>query len=88
MKQPREISSGTKETFEVFDNSEMPKMIDTVQRAVDHFIQEKNVLPVADGDPSLKISYFLIKEYLYEQPDTPLYINPKDKMVTHRRPER
>ncbi|MDE5414870.1 DUF3939 domain-containing protein [Alkalihalobacterium chitinilyticum] len=84
---PKQKFYMSKETFEVFEDAEKAKTIDKVQVAVDQYISEKNEIPVIPGEPTFRISYFLIKEYLHhEQPDYPLYIDPNDRLVTHRRP--
>ncbi|WP_078429126.1 DUF3939 domain-containing protein [Alkalihalobacterium alkalinitrilicum] len=84
---PKQKFYMSKETFEVFEDAEKARTIDKVQYAVDQYISEKNEMPVIPGDPAFRISYFLIKEYLHhEQLDYPLYIDPNDRLVTHRRP--
>lgn len=75
----------SKETFEVFDNPKQAKQMDDIQRAVDLYYKEKNELPVIIG-PENKISYFLLKDYLRDQPDEDMYINTEDQLVTYRRP--
>lgn len=77
----------SKETFEIFDTSELPKQIDIVQKAVDQYLQENGEEPIIPGHPDRKISYYLIKHYLHSEPEVELYLDGKDKMVTHRRPE-
>ncbi|OLO28224.1 hypothetical protein BTR23_18265 [Alkalihalophilus pseudofirmus] len=84
---PKQKFYMSKETFEVFEDAEKARTIDKVQYAVDQYISEKNEMPIIPGDPAFRISYFLIKEYLHhEQLDYPLYIDPNDRLVTHRRP--
>ncbi|MBU8908859.1 DUF3939 domain-containing protein [Desertibacillus haloalkaliphilus] len=77
----------SKETFEVFESPDLPRTIDQVQRAVDQYIQETKQLPVIPGNPDNKISYYMIRNYLKEEPEFELYLEVKDHLVTHRRPE-
>lgn len=76
-----------KETFEIFETADLPKQIDHVQKAVDQYIQEHGEEPVIPGNLYGKISYFMIKHYLTIEPEIELYLDSKDKLVTHRRPE-
>lgn len=77
----------SKETFEIFETAEIPKQIDDVQKAVDQYMQESGEEPVIPGNPDRKISYYLIRHYLSNEPEIELYLDKNDKMVTHRRPE-
>ncbi|WP_209124062.1 DUF3939 domain-containing protein [Alkalihalobacillus sp. BA299] len=86
---PKQKFYMSKETFEVFEDAEKARTMDKVQVAVDQYIKEKHEIPVIPGDPAFRINYFLIKEYLHhEEPDYPLYIDPDDRLVSHRRPNR
>ena len=82
---PKQTYYMSKETFEVFDNPKMAKQMDDVQRAVDLYYKEKGDLPVIIG-PENKISFFLLKDYLRNQPEETVYINPDDQLVTYRPP--
>lgn len=77
----------SKETFEIFETAELPRDIDNVQKAVDQYIQENGEEPVIPGNPNRKISYYLVRHYLPDEPEVELYLDRNDKMVTHRRPE-
>ncbi|WP_026675684.1 DUF3939 domain-containing protein [Alkalihalobacterium bogoriense] len=74
----------SKETFEVFETPEMARIIDEVQRAIDQYVKENGKLPVIPG--SNQISYFLIRDYLRDEPTVSLYVTKGDNLVTHRRP--
>ncbi|WP_096201662.1 DUF3939 domain-containing protein [Bacillus sp. FJAT-45350] len=82
---PNQTFYMSKETFEIFEDQVHAQDIDRVQKAVDQFVSETGEYPVIDG-PDRQISYFRIKEYLHEQPKTPLYLDAIDNMVTYRRP--
>ncbi|MFC5713277.1 DUF3939 domain-containing protein [Thalassorhabdus alkalitolerans] len=71
----------SKETFEVFEDAETPKTMDQVQLAVDQYIKANGELPVVQGDPTHKVSYFLIKDYLRVKPSFDLYLDEKDHLV-------
>ncbi|OIJ17261.1 hypothetical protein BKP37_01800 [Anaerobacillus alkalilacustris] len=77
----------SKETFEIFETAELPKQIDNVQKAVDQYMQETGEEPIIPGNPDRRISYYLIRHYLHKKPEVELYLDKRDKMVTHRRPE-
>jgi hypothetical protein len=83
---PKQTFYMSKETFEIFEEQELAEDIDRVQRAVDQYIYEKEKMPIVVGDPERKLSYFLIKDYLRQQPNTSLYLDVNDNMVTYRRP--
>lgn len=76
----------SKETFEVFDEQKLAQAIDHVQVAVDQYRTANDDWPIIPGNKERKISYFLIKDYLRKEPDVVLYLDGKDNMVTHRRP--
>ncbi|CAM3902201.1 DUF3939 domain-containing protein [Alkalicoccus chagannorensis] len=76
----------SKETFDIFDNEEEAKWVDRVQIACDQYFLEKGELPCMGTAQAYRISYFMLKDYLLGDPPVELYIDPKDRMVTHRRP--
>lgn len=75
----------SKETFEVFEDPDYPKEIDHCQIACDQYLLETGEEPVVQGDKTRKISYFKLKNYLVKKPSVELYLDPNDRMVTHRR---
>jgi hypothetical protein len=76
----------SKETFEIFEDPEFPKYIDHCQVACDHYFMETGEEPIVPGDKTNKISYFKLKNYLIEHPPIDLYLDVRDRMVTHRKP--
>jgi hypothetical protein len=75
----------SKETFEIFEEPEYPKHIDFCQIACDQYFLQTGEEPVIPGDRSKKISYFKLKNYLIQKPPFDLYLDPIDRMVTHRK---
>lgn len=84
---PRKQYYMSKETFEIFDEPEIPRVLDQVQRAVDQYIQDKKAFPIIDGDPYFKISYFKLADYLDERPSIDTYLTEVENMITHKKPE-
>ncbi|TVP83716.1 MAG: DUF3939 domain-containing protein [Alkalicoccus sp.] len=76
----------SKETYEIFEDPEMPYHIDRVQIACDKYLMETGEYPCMSGDDAEKVSYFKLKHHLRETPPFDLYLDPKDRMVTHRKP--
>lgn len=76
----------SKETYEIFEEPEMPRHIDQVQMACDKYFMETGEYPRMSGEETEKVSYFKLKHYLRETPPFDLYLDPKDRMVTHRKP--
>lgn len=75
----------SKETFEIFEDPEYPKQIDLCQIACDQYLLETGEEPVVSGDKTRKISYFMLQNYLVKKPEIDLYLDPNDRMVTHRK---
>ncbi|SEO70273.1 Protein of unknown function [Amphibacillus marinus] len=79
------------ETYDVFDEEgkHLAEELDTIQRAVDHYYNLNNEMPIIHGDPYLKVSFHkLIKHGLLTyRPTHAFYIDPIDKMITHKRPK-
>jgi len=75
----------SKETFEIFEEPEYPKHIDFCQIACDQYFLETGEEPVIPGDRSKKISFFKLQNYLIQKPPFDLYLDPNDRMVTHRK---
>ncbi|WP_444685533.1 DUF3939 domain-containing protein [Alkalicoccus luteus] len=76
----------SKETFELFEEPDTPRLIDHAQIACDQYFLETGELPLKGSDQTSPISYFKLKNYLREEPPFDLYLHPEDRMVTHRKP--
>lgn len=78
----------TRETLEVFKNTEENKQfvkeIDSVQRAVDRYVVEKETFPTIEGDKDRKISSMKIRPYLGRELTCDLYISEKHYLVTSK----
>ncbi|WP_416825911.1 DUF3939 domain-containing protein [Ectobacillus polymachus] len=78
----------TRETLEVFQNTEENKQfvkeIDSVQRAVDRYVVEKETFPIIEGDRDRKISSIKIRPYLGRELTRDLYISEKHYLVTSK----
>ena len=77
----------SKETYEIFEEPELPMQIDQVQIACDQYVLETGKEPLVPGDKNRKINYFKLKHYLQDPPSFELYLHPVDRMVTHRKPD-
>ncbi len=82
----------SKETFELFEEEQrhIPYWIDTVQRAVDVYIHSEKEVPIIEGDPFQKISFYKLekKALLTERPPLDFYYTEQEGMVSHRKPEK
>ena len=76
----------SRETYEVFEEAELPGYIDRCQIAVDQYVLETGSEPVTPGEPSRKVNFQKLKHYLSDPPPFDLYLHPSDRMVTHRKP--
>ncbi|MBB5175064.1 DUF3939 domain-containing protein [Texcoconibacillus texcoconensis] len=75
----------SKETFEIFEDPKYVEWIDDVQVACDQYLKAHGEYPIMNNKDR-EISYHKLRHFLKEQPDIPLYLHPKDKMITHRHP--
>lgn len=80
----------SKTTYEVFDHTEkdIPVWMDLVQNAVDDYFHLTGDLPIIEGDPLHKVSYYKLqgKNLLKEKPPIDFYITNQEFMITHRKP--
>ncbi|AOM83638.1 DUF3939 domain-containing protein [Salisediminibacterium beveridgei] len=76
----------SRETYEVFEDQELPGYIDRCQIAVDQYVLETGSEPVMPNDPARRINFQKLKHYLSDPPPFELYLHPVDRMVTHRKP--
>ncbi|WP_053083687.1 DUF3939 domain-containing protein [Rubeoparvulum massiliense] len=83
---PRQTYFMSKATYELFEDGEIPRILDLVQKAVDRYIFERNELPIIDGDPYHKVSYLKLRDYLDERPSIDTYLTDQENMITHRKP--
>ncbi|GEL08775.1 DUF3939 domain-containing protein [Salisediminibacterium halotolerans] len=84
--QPDKTFYMSKETYEIFEEPDLPMYIDQVQIACDQYVLETGKEPLVAGNKDRKINYFKLKHYLHETPPFDLYLHPLDRMVTHRKP--
>ncbi|MBN8208603.1 DUF3939 domain-containing protein [Bacillus sp. NTK071] len=89
---PSEHFYMSKETFELFESKDkhIPFWIDKMQRAVDTYIRTEEELPIIEGDPYQKISFYKLekKAMLQERPPIEFYLSEQEQMVSHRKPEK
>lgn len=89
---PSEPFYMSKETFELFENKDkhIPFWIDKMQKAVDTYFKMEKELPIIEGDPYSKISFYKLekKAMLQERPPIEFYLTEQEQMVTHRKPEK
>lgn len=76
----------TKETLEVFENTEenleLVKEIDEVQKAVDQYVTEKEQFPIVEGEDHYIICPIKIAPYLNRNLKRKLYISEKHYLVS------
>lgn len=77
----------SKETYEIFTEEDklIPYYLDTVQAAVDDYMEEHNKLPIIpdDRDGRVHVDLLVSQYYLKEKPPIPLYITNEEFMITH-----
>jgi hypothetical protein len=82
----------SKETYEIFkeEKKDIPKYMDLVQQAVDKFVNAENALPIIDGDPYRKVSYYKLESVslLKQRPPVDFYITKQENLVSHKKPEK
>lgn len=80
----------SKETFEIFEDKEIPPIIDKVQKAVYLYFKVNNHYPVRLYDPLHRVNYVLLLEdhYLDEIPAIDLYYTDYDGLITAQKPDR
>lgn len=83
---PTNVFIITKETLEVFENTEenleLVKEIDEVQRAVDQYVTEKEQFPVVESDENHVICPIKLAPYLGRNLKRKLYISEKHYLVS------
>lgn len=87
---PKEKYYMSKETYEIFTEEEkhIALAIDTIQRAVDHYVDMKKELPVIDDDPYRKVSYHKLEQLqlLKERPMMDFFITDEEYLITRKKP--
>jgi hypothetical protein len=77
----------SKETYELFEEQDklIPYEMDLVQKAVDHYVNEKKAYPMLKYDPHRRVNYYLLQSehYLKTHPQTQFYISKLDGMISH-----
>ncbi|MRG86964.1 DUF3939 domain-containing protein [Salinibacillus xinjiangensis] len=88
---PQETYYMSKETYELFPESQkqLAMDLDLIQRAVDQYIEQTKEVPVIDGDPYEKVSYFKLEKLnlLPRRPDQAFYITDEEFLVTYTKPK-
>ncbi|WP_082234694.1 DUF3939 domain-containing protein [Halobacillus massiliensis] len=81
----------SRETYELFEEEDLQlaKDLDLVQQAVDRYMQQTNELPVINGDPYKKVSYFKLEgaHLLPERPEREFYLTDEEFMITYQKPK-
>lgn len=82
----------SKETYDLFDESEkyIPKIMDKVQKAVDHYVEDHKKYPILEFDPSRRVNYYELMQnhYLDFLPEIEFYITDYDGIITHIKPNK
>lgn len=83
---PKQPYFMSRETYEIFDEPTMPRMLDNVQKAVDQYINREEKFPLVDGNPNMKVCYYKLKPYLTETPMMDTYLTAEENLITWRKP--
>lgn len=89
---PKEKYYMSKETYEIFPEEEkhIAVAVDTIQRAVDQYVDIKKELPVIDDDPYRRVSYHKLEQLklLDERPNPIIdfYITDEEYLITRKKP--
>ncbi|SDJ88150.1 DUF3939 domain-containing protein [Sediminibacillus albus] len=87
---PEDTYYMSRETYELFEekDKQLAEDIDTVQQAVDNYMDQQKELPIIDGDPHRKVSYFKLEKLglLTTRPDRPFYLTDEEYLITHKQP--
>lgn len=80
----------SRETYDLFEEKDIPAEMDKVQRAVDLYVKEKREYPMLPFDPSRRVNYYQLLQdhYLKEHPKIQFYITDCDGLVSHIKPAR
>lgn len=88
---PKQTYYMSRETYEIFEEKDkkLAEELDMVQKAVDKYMQQKNQLPVIDGDPYHRVSYLKLEklDLLPYRPDRDFYVTDEEFLITHRKPQ-
>lgn len=79
----------SKETYEIFEEKNIPPVIDKVQKAVNIFYKTNNKLPIRPYDQLHRVNYdqLLQEHYLDKKPFLELYFTDYDSLITTQKPE-
>ncbi|MBB6454726.1 putative transcriptional regulator [Salirhabdus euzebyi] len=87
---PEETYYMSKETYEIFEekDKELAEHIDKIQRAVDQYKKQKGELPIIEGDPYKKVSYYKLESLnlISQRPDKTFYITKEEDLITYNQP--
>ncbi|KGX92631.1 hypothetical protein N781_15000 [Pontibacillus halophilus JSM 076056 = DSM 19796] len=79
----------SKETYELFEEKDydLAVELDLIQQAVDKYIMQTKELPVIEGDPYRKVSFYKLESHhlLPERPNRDYFITEEEHMVTYKK---
>lgn len=82
----------SKETYDIFDESEkeIPVLMDMVQKAVDHYVEDHQKYPMLQYDPLRRVNYYELtqKHYLKSVPEIEFYITDYDGIISNVKPKK
>jgi hypothetical protein len=76
----------SKETYELFEDQEIARQIDHIQRAVDDYVVTAGRLPILDEDLRRKVNYQKLRPYLTIEPTIETYITEHEELITTEEP--
>lgn len=87
---PKQTYYMSKETYELFEEMDYQLAIDidTIQKAVDKYMTQKQTLPILENDPYKKVNYLMLEKLnlLSYRPNRDFFITNEEYLVTYEKP--
>lgn len=88
---PKDNYYMSRETYEIFEEKEkhLAFELDVIQVAVDNYIRHEKELPIIEGDPYRKVSFYKLEKLglLDQRPNRDYFISRDEHLVTFRHPK-
>ncbi|WP_226038054.1 DUF3939 domain-containing protein [Aquibacillus saliphilus] len=87
---PEQTYYMTRETYDLFEEKDQQLAfdIDMIQKAVDDYMQQTKELPVINGDPYKKVSFFKLEKLnlIEYRPELAFYLTDEEYLITYKKP--
>ncbi|MGV2621766.1 UNVERIFIED_CONTAM: DUF3939 domain-containing protein [Halobacillus marinus] len=87
---PKDTFYMSRETYQLFEeqDKDLAHDIDMVQHALDLYMKQTQELPIIDGDPYKRISYYKLERLglLPYRPERDFYLTKEEYMITYQKP--